>query len=263
MSSRTRSRRPASIGSNQSSRSGIAVLASDCAARDFVLLLVMAWSPPARQRRHCLGFNHPETTPPSIPTTRRTAPFHQMIEDRLLVHQQPVVTAVQLVDFRQPGILTQPVGQRAALKPLTMQAPFAARRQPAVGDQRTAPDPNASPRFREGRLFAAHAQPLRPELIELQLAPQHQRQPAAPHCRGRRRRNSDNLTPTTEASASSPSTRSSANSDSVRRRAAPSSKTAIDRRHASSCVSLISPRYSTCRCTTRPPATRVFSTTLQ
>jgi|HubBroStandDraft_6_1064221.scaffolds.fasta_scaffold2626087_1 hypothetical protein len=58
-----------------------------------------------------------------------------MIEDRLLVHQQPVVTAVQLVDFHQPGILTQPVGQRAALKPLTMQAPFAARRQPAVGDQ--------------------------------------------------------------------------------------------------------------------------------
>jgi hypothetical protein len=42
-----------------------------------------------------------------------------------------------------------------------------------------------------------------------------------------------------------------------------SSKTSIDRRHASSCVSLISPRYSTCRCTTRPPATRVFSTTLQ
>src|SRR6202022_93118 len=26
---------------------------------------------------------------------------------------------------------------------------------------------------------------------------------------------------------------------------------------------LISPRYSTCRCSTRPPATRVFSTTLQ
>jgi len=29
---------------------------------------------PARERRHCLGFNHPETTPPSIPTTPRTAP---------------------------------------------------------------------------------------------------------------------------------------------------------------------------------------------
>ena len=45
--------------------------------------------------------------------------------------------------------------------------------------------------------------------------------------------------------------------------AAPSSKMSIDRRHANSCESLISPRYSTCRCTTRPPATRVFSTTHQ
>jgi hypothetical protein len=49
MNSRTRSRSPASIGSNQSSRTWIAVSASDC----FVLLLVMAWSPPARERRHC------------------------------------------------------------------------------------------------------------------------------------------------------------------------------------------------------------------
>src|SRR5215467_2217191 len=46
----------------------------------------------------------------------------------------------------------------------------------------------------------------------------------APHCRGRRRRNSDSLTPTIEASASSPSQRSSGNSDNVRGRAAPSSK---------------------------------------
>src|SRR5438552_6790731 len=71
------------------------------------------------------------------------------------------------------------------------------------------------------------------------------------------------LTLTIEASASSPSQRSSGNSDSICGRAAPSSKTSIDRRHANSCVSLISPRHSTCRCTTRPPPTRVFSTTLQ
>src|SRR5437868_11458488 len=74
MSSRTRSRRPASIGSNQSSRRWTAVPASDCRATDFVLLLLMAWSPPARKGRHRLGFNHPETTPPAIPTTPRTAP---------------------------------------------------------------------------------------------------------------------------------------------------------------------------------------------
>src|SRR5207302_6380577 len=72
---RRKSRRPASIGSNQSSRRWTAVPASDCRATDFVLLLLMAWSPPARKRRHRLGFNHPETTPPAIPTTPRTAPY--------------------------------------------------------------------------------------------------------------------------------------------------------------------------------------------
>ena len=43
-----------------------------------------------------------------------------MIEDRLLVLQQPVMTAIQLVDLGQPGIRAQQIGQRAALKPLTM-----------------------------------------------------------------------------------------------------------------------------------------------
>src|ERR1700730_8648080 len=56
MNSRTRSRRPASIGSNPSSRRWIAVSACDCSAAEFVLLLVMAWSPPALKRRDCLGF---------------------------------------------------------------------------------------------------------------------------------------------------------------------------------------------------------------
>src|SRR5215472_9294654 len=80
-------------------------------------------------------------------------PPHQMIEDRLLVHQQPVVTAVQLVDFRQPGTFAQQVGQRAALKPLTMQAPLAAGRQQAVGNQH---EQHLIPM----RSFAAHSQPL-------------------------------------------------------------------------------------------------------
>jgi len=59
----------------------------------------------------------------------------QVIKDRLFVHQQPVVTAIQLVDLGQPGILAQEIGQGAVLKPLTVQPPFAARRQQAVGDQ--------------------------------------------------------------------------------------------------------------------------------
>ena len=51
MNSRTRSRKPASIGSNQSSRRAVVGTASDCRAGEFVLLLVRAWSPPARERR--------------------------------------------------------------------------------------------------------------------------------------------------------------------------------------------------------------------
>ena len=39
-----------------------------------------------------------------------------MIKDRLFVRQQPVVTAVQLVDLGQPGTLAQQIGQGAALK---------------------------------------------------------------------------------------------------------------------------------------------------
>src|SRR5690348_103183 len=57
MNSRTRSRSPTSIGSNQSSRRWVAVSACDCRAAEFVLLLVMAWSPPALKRRDCLGFS--------------------------------------------------------------------------------------------------------------------------------------------------------------------------------------------------------------
>src|SRR6516225_10072757 len=47
MKSPTRSRKPASIGSNHSSRRPTAISASEPRTGNFVLLLVMAWSPPA------------------------------------------------------------------------------------------------------------------------------------------------------------------------------------------------------------------------
>src|SRR5205809_3773271 len=74
MNSRTRSRSPASMGSNQSSRRSTADAASDCRGDDVVLLLVMAQSPPACANAGLFGFQHPETMPSSIPTTPRTAP---------------------------------------------------------------------------------------------------------------------------------------------------------------------------------------------
>src|ERR1700748_3499777 len=47
MKSRTRSRKPASIGSNPSSTRPTAISPSEPRTGNFVLLLVMAWSPPA------------------------------------------------------------------------------------------------------------------------------------------------------------------------------------------------------------------------
>jgi hypothetical protein len=73
MNSRTRSRRPASIGSNQSSKSGRACRlptagrSTSCYRR--------SWRGLHRRRtRGLFGFQHPETTPAPIPTTPRTAP---------------------------------------------------------------------------------------------------------------------------------------------------------------------------------------------
>jgi hypothetical protein len=57
----------------------------------------------------------------------------QMVEQRLLVFEQPIVTAVEFMDLRQSDILAQQVGHGAALEPLAMQAPLAARRQQPVG----------------------------------------------------------------------------------------------------------------------------------
>jgi hypothetical protein len=95
----------------------------------------------------------------------------QMVEQRLLVFEQPIVTAVELVDLRQSDILTQQVGHGAALEPLAMQVPLAARREQSVGRQQQQHLVPACP-------LAAGAEPLGPEPVERQFAPQVHRQPA-------------------------------------------------------------------------------------
>ena len=82
-----------------------------------------------------------------------------------------------------------------------------------------------------------------------------------PHWRGSRRVNSEIRTCPTSQSSSGAS-RSSGNSATCFERC-PRSSTSIERHHAARWLSLLSPRYSTWRCTTRPPLTRTFSTTLQ
>ena len=95
----------------------------------------------------------------------------QMVEQRLFVFEQPIVTAVELVDLRQSDILAQQVGHGAALEPLAMQAPLATRRQKPVGRQE-------QQHLVPTRPLAARAEPLGPEPVERQFAPQVHRQPA-------------------------------------------------------------------------------------
>src|SRR6266542_947771 len=59
MNSRTRSRRPASIGSNQWSKRWTAVSAAGCEDSSFVVMLVMAWSPVRRFNAGCFEVDHP------------------------------------------------------------------------------------------------------------------------------------------------------------------------------------------------------------
>src|ERR1700739_2159027 len=103
---------------------------------------------------------------------RSRHPPDQMIEQSLLVFEQSVVTAIQLVDFGQPEVFAEQIGHGTALKPFAMQPPLAARRQQPVGrQQQQHPVPP--------RTLAARRQPSAPETIELKLAPQAQRQPAS------------------------------------------------------------------------------------
>src|SRR5271170_412892 len=166
------------------------------------------------------------------------------------------MTAIELVAFRQPSILAQEIGKRAAIEPLAVQPPFAARsQQPIAASTNSTWSQRVPLRLTPSRSAQNRS---RPSSRHSSSASQQ-----APHCRGRRRRTCDSFSWTIEPSGTSPSQRSSGNSDSVRGCVVPASITSIERRHASSWLELISPRYKTWRCTTRPRPTRRFSTTLQ
>src|SRR6266481_4636620 len=170
MSSRTRSRRPVSIGSNQSSRRWTAVSASDCRASDFMLLLVMAWSPPALKRRLYLGFNHPETTPPSIPTTPRTAPARLVGDDNTgagaLNHEivrvpHRAVEILPRLDFDMIAVLDDRCRGRRSLVILTWTD---SKRVSTAGtrNRNSHQHQHSKPRFSDGHL----CDPARPESCE-------------------------------------------------------------------------------------------------
>ena len=55
-----------------------------------------------------------------------------MIEHRLLVRKQPIVTTVERVDVGKRGIGAKQVAERAPLEPVPMQSPLATRGQEPI-----------------------------------------------------------------------------------------------------------------------------------
>ena len=144
------------------------------------------------------------------------------------------------------AVRAQQIGQRAVAEPFAMQPPLAARRDQPIGHQH---EQHLIP----ARALAAGRQAIGPEPIELQLLPQLQGQPAgAPLPRPQEPQLRELQAHDRARPASTPriDPRETARAFA---RPASSSNTSIDLRHATSCEELISPRYSTCRCTTRPP----------
>ena len=94
-----------------------------------------------------------------------------MGEERRLVLQELVVDAIERVLFRQRKIRAEQIAHRTALEPLAVQAPFAARIDEPVANQRLEDVPPA-------RAFAAVGQALRPERVEPELLVKVARQPA-------------------------------------------------------------------------------------
>src|SRR6266511_3352906 len=94
-----------------------------------------------------------------------------MIEQSLLVLEQPVVTAIELVNLGKPKIPAEQIGNRAGLEPLAVQSPLASRRQQPVGNEH---EQHLIP----ARALATGRKSRAPEAVEPQLLPQHKRQPA-------------------------------------------------------------------------------------
>lgn len=95
---------------------------------------------------------------------------NQVIKQRLLVFQQSVMTGVEPVNVHYRAIHAQQICQRATIKPLPVQPPLAARRNPPVRHQH-------QQHLIPARTFTTARQTLEPEPIQSQFAPQRQRQP--------------------------------------------------------------------------------------
>ena len=97
--------------------------------------------------------------------------LHQMIKQRRLVLQNQIVAFVEPVKFHQGKIFSQQIPHGAVLKPMTVQAPFAARSDQPISAEGLH---NQVP----ARAFAAGRQPFGPETIQSQFLVKMTKQPA-------------------------------------------------------------------------------------
>src|SRR5271154_6284733 len=170
--------------------------------------------------------------------------------------EQQVVTGVEFVRLGQAEIRTQQIGHGAVAEPFAMQPPLAARFNPPIGT-RTCRTWSQRVRF---RLAGKRSAQNRSSCRSRHNCPANQQ---APHCRGRCKRSSDSRARTAEELPATASQRSGGNKASVWEPPASASITSTALRQVSAWDELISPKYRTCLCTTRPPSRRLFSTTLQ
>jgi len=164
----------------------------------------------------------------------------QVIEQRPLMGKKKIQAPIQPMDLGQCVTGSQQVGHRAVPVPFPVQPPLTARIDQPIGCQRLEDQIPT-------RALAAQRQSLRPEPVQFQLVVEA-------------------FTPASRRTAVASSTAvapSSGNSAIICERGTLTSNTSMLLRHASCWLSLISPRYSSGRCTTRPPLTRRFSTKLQ
>ena len=174
------------------------------------------------------------------------------------------LAGVKLVRLRQSEVCPQQIGHGTLAEPIAVQLPLAARRDQPIRDQHLQDlVPSCAPRLRRGKLLRLGGRRSAQKRSNCNACHNCPASQQAPHWRGRHSRRSDRRSCTTDASGAMPAQRSSGNSAIVRGCPASSSSTSIALRHTAACEELISPKYSTWRCTTRPPATRLFSTTLQ
>src|ERR1700758_9035 len=186
---------------------------------------------------------------------QRLPALPQKAEQLLLVRQHLVQTPVQVVLAGHGEILAQQVADGVLRVPLPMQPPLAAWVDQPVGHQRLQ-------HVQPARSLSRGRQSWRPEVIQPQLIPQMAGQPAgAPLPRPVQSRSAE---PDMHHIAIQNWRRAVLGEQRDLPRVLASLVERFDRSAPRGFwPSLISPRYSTCRCTVRPPDTRRFSTMLQ